>query len=65
MCSSAEIRAIISSGVTLSSSVLLDWMDDQVSDDNALYVNSVNAENPDGEDATSNVRWCRCCADVE
>jgi len=65
MCSSAEIRAIISSGVTLSSSVLLDWMDDQTSDDNALYVNSVNAENPDGEDATANVRWCRCCADVE
>jgi hypothetical protein len=65
MCSSAEMRAIIASGVALSTSVLYDWMDDQVDDDDALYVNSVSAENPDGVDPTSASRWCRCCADVE
>lgn len=65
MCSSAEMRAIIASGVGLGTSVLYDWMDDQVDDDDALYVNSVNAENPDGADATSASHWCRCCADVE
>ncbi|MFN0252441.1 MAG: hypothetical protein ACKV2T_36530 [Kofleriaceae bacterium] len=65
MCSSAEMRSIIASGVTLSTSVLFDWMDDQTADDEALYVNAVSADNPDGTDPTSASRWCRCCADLE
>jgi hypothetical protein len=65
MCSSAEMRSIIASGVSLSTSVLFDWIDDQTADDEALYVNSVSADNPDGTDATSAVHWCRCCADLE
>ncbi|HWO18290.1 MAG TPA: hypothetical protein VNO30_05925 [Kofleriaceae bacterium] len=65
MCSSGEMRAVLGSGVALGSSVLLDWLDDQESDDNALYVNQINAENPDGGRATSTSSYCRCCADVE
>jgi len=66
MCSSAEVRAAMSSGVALGNSVLLDWIDDQNGDDNAFYVNSTaSAENPDGTRATSTSSWCRCCANVE
>jgi hypothetical protein len=66
MCSSGEIRAVMSSGVALGNTPLLDWIDDQNGDDNALYVNSTaSAENPDGTRVTSTSSWCRCCADVE
>lgn len=65
MCSSAEFRAILTSGVTLSATTLLDWIDDQDADDSALYVNATTAENPDGARATSTSSYCRCCTDVE
>jgi hypothetical protein len=65
MCSSAEHRAILTSGVTLAQTQLLDWMDDQDSDDNALYVNATTAENPDGSRATTTSSYCRCCTDLE
>lgn len=63
LCSSAEMRATIAAGTGLN--VLYDWIDDQTDDDDALYVNSVNTENPDGVQATTTSSWCRCCADVE
>jgi hypothetical protein len=66
MCSSSEIRAIMASGVALGTTVLLDWIDDQIDDDDALYVNNdSSAENPDGSRATTTSSWCRCCANVE
>lgn len=65
MCTSSEFRAVLTSGVTLSVTTLLDWMDDQDADDSALYVNATTAENPDGARATSTSSYCRCCTDVE
>lgn len=69
MCSSAEARAVIASGVALggtSPSLFLDWIDDQIDDDTALYVNSsTNAENPDGTRPTTDASYCRCCTDLE
>jgi hypothetical protein len=65
MCSSAEIRAAMSSGVTLATIYTLDWMDDQSTDDNAFYVNGTDPANPDGVIATTTANWCRCCASVE
>lgn len=64
MCSSAEMRSIIASGLS-PSTVYLDWIDDQTADGYALYVSAVNAENPDSETATTSTYWCRCCADLE
>jgi hypothetical protein len=65
MCTSAEMRSILGSGVALGSSVLLDWLDDQDGDDSALFVNMINTENPDGTRSTSTSSFCRCCANVE
>jgi hypothetical protein len=65
MCSSAEMRSIMGSGVALGTSVLFDWLADQDGDDRALYVNAVNTENPDGSRDTTTSSYCRCCADVE
>ena len=65
MCSSAEFRAILTSGVTLGATTLQDWIDDQDADDSALYINNTTAENPDGTRATSTSSYCRCCTDVE
>ena len=65
MCSSAEFRAVLSSGVALGVTTVLDWIDDQSTDDNAFYVNSSTAENPDAVRATTTSSYCRCCTDVE
>lgn len=65
MCSSSEVRSVLSSGVSLGNSLLFDWIDDQTADGTALYVDTTSADNPDGEDATSASRWCRCCSDLE
>ena len=66
MCSSAEMRAIMQSGVALTGGVVLDWIDDQDADDSAMYVNNgSDANNPDGARATTTSSYCRCCADVE
>jgi hypothetical protein len=66
MCSSAEVRGILSSGIALGSSMLLDWIDDQDADDSALYVNSVSdVGNLDGARATATSSYCRCCASIE
>jgi hypothetical protein len=65
MCSSSEFRAILTSPVTLSQSVLQDWIDDQSSDGSAFYIDSTTAENPDGVRLTSQSSYCRCCTDLE
>ncbi|MBL9015501.1 MAG: hypothetical protein JNL83_15055 [Myxococcales bacterium] len=67
MCSSAEMRAVMMSGVSLATTVYLDWMDDQDADDSAMFVNSSSgdAANPDGTRATTTSSYCRCCADIE
>ncbi len=65
MCSSAELRASMSSGVVLGTTYTLDWMDDQSTDGTAFYVAVNDAANPDGVLATSSTSWCRCCADIE
>lgn len=65
MCSSAEMRAVIASGVSLATTTLLDWIDDQDAPDSALYVDTVDANNPEGARLTSSASYCRCCASVE
>ena len=66
MCSSAEHRAILSSGITLAQSTTLDWMDDQSTDANAFFVSDgTNAADPDGVRATTTSSFCRCCQNVE
>jgi hypothetical protein len=65
MCSSAEFRAILSSGVTLSVTTLFDWMDDQSVDDSAFFVSATTPENPDGVRATTTSSFCRCCTNIE
>jgi hypothetical protein len=66
MCSSAEMRAIMTSGVALDvGGVLLDWVDDQDGVGTALFVTSSAAETMDGSRATSTSSFCRCCANVE
>jgi hypothetical protein len=66
LCSSGEMRAAMQSGVAFTGGVVLDWVDDQDSDDSAFYVNNgTDSANPDGTRATSTASYCRCCADVE
>lgn len=66
MCSSAEARAVLQSGITLTITQLLDWMDDQDAAGSALYVTSTaSAETLDAVRATSTSSYCRCCASIE
>jgi hypothetical protein len=65
LCSSAEMRAVMKSGVTITNGPISDWMDDQDSDDNAMYVNNASADNPDGSRVTTTSSWTRCCLDLE
>lgn len=65
MCSSAEHRAILASGVTLGQTSLSDWMDDQSTDGNAFFVSSTDPADPDGVRLTTTSGWCRCCQNVE
>ena len=65
MCTSVEMRAVIASGVSLPTSILLDWLGDQDGVDAALYIDANNAEAPDGTRSTASTGWCRCCASVE
>jgi hypothetical protein len=66
LCTAAEMRAVMASGITIGGGATLDWMADQSDDDTALYVNDgTSAENPDGTRATTSSSWSRCCATVE
>jgi hypothetical protein len=67
LCSSGEMRSILSA-VTLPASDTfdLDWIDDQVGDAQALFVNApTNPTDPDGAQATTANGWSRCCVNVE
>lgn len=68
LCSSAEMRGYMQSGINVGGTVLYDWIDDQDADSSALYVsNASSAEDPDAAHVTSStsMAYCRCCADVE
>jgi len=66
LCSSAEMRAVMASGVSLGGGAVQDWMADQNGDDSAMYVNDgTSAENPDGTRATTTSSYSRCCLSVE
>jgi hypothetical protein len=66
MCSSAEMLAVMQSSATLDAGgVLLDWVDDQDSATNALFVNSTAPATAMADRATSTSSFCRCCANVE
>jgi hypothetical protein len=67
ICSSSEMRTIMTSGVTIGNGgVAGDWIDDQIADDEALYVNNgSDPENPDGARDTDGSSFCRCCQNVE
>ena len=63
---SAEMRAAMASGVVLGNGgTVLDWIDDQTSVGNALFVTSAVVETLEGERATSTASFCRCCQNVE
>ncbi|MDX2088737.1 MAG: hypothetical protein SFX73_12850 [Kofleriaceae bacterium] len=66
VCSSAEMRGVLSSGAISSADLLLDWIDDQDAPDSALYVDSTTDVNAlEGSRATTSASYCRCCASVE
>jgi hypothetical protein len=68
LCTSAEMRSAMALGATSppgGSTYILDWMADQVEDDQALYVSVSNADNPDNERGTSTSSWYRCCISAE
>lgn len=66
LCTSAEIRATMLSGITVGGGVTQDWMADQDADDSALYVNNgTDSSNPEGARATTTSSWSRCCVAVE
>jgi hypothetical protein len=65
LCSSAEVRAAMQSGVTINNGVLFDWMDDQDTNANALFMNSNTDTNAVVSQLASATSFCRCCANVE
>jgi hypothetical protein len=67
LCTSAEMRAIMTAGITLGGGgVLYDWLADQDADDSALYVNNAaDPANPEGAQITSSATYARCCYEVE
>jgi hypothetical protein len=68
LCTSAEMRAAMALGASSppgGSIYILDWMADQVADDEAVYVSVANADNPDNQRGTSSSSWARCCLNVE
>ncbi len=65
MCTMAELRSVLVAGFALGSTLVLDWVDDQNGDDEAMYINMSNPENPDGSRSTATAGFCRCCTDVE
>ena len=65
MCSSAEIRSAMASGIAVTTTYILDWIDDQTTDGNAFYVAASDANDPDGVRITTTSSYCRCCTDVE
>jgi hypothetical protein len=67
LCTSAEMRAVMMSGIALGSGgISLDWLADQDADDSALFVNNAaDPQNPDGARAANTSSYARCCASIE
>jgi len=65
LCSSAEMRGAMQSGVALGNTVLLDWVDDQDAVTSAFFINSGTDPEAMQPRATTTSGFCRCCADVE
>lgn len=66
MCSSAEMRGVIGSGIAPGGTLFLDWMDDQDAVNSALYVNtSGSSDAPEAAQATSTGAFARCCLNIE
>jgi hypothetical protein len=66
LCTSMEIRRALQWSTSIGNGFNGDYMADQIADDGALYVNAVDATNPDGEDANVNDtdHYTRCCYEV-
>jgi hypothetical protein len=66
LCTSAEMRAVMMSGIAVTGGLGFDWLADQDGDDSALYVsNAFDPSNPDGARATNTSSFARCCASIE
>jgi hypothetical protein len=66
LCSSAELRAAMQSGITIGNGgVIGDWIDDQVGTANALVIASNTDTNAMSSVAVTNTQFCRCCENVE
>ena len=66
VCTSAEMRAVMQSGVTIGNGgVSGDWVDAQDSNTNALFISSSSDNNAMSSQATTLTSFCRCCSDVE
>ncbi len=66
LCSSAEMRSVMQSGVTIGNGgVILDWVDDQDAVNSAFFINSSTDPEAMAVRATTTSGFCRCCADVE
>jgi hypothetical protein len=66
LCTSAEIRGAMQSGITIGNGgVQFDWIDDQDTNLNALFINSATDTNAMVSAAATGTNFCRCCANVE
>ncbi len=66
LCSSAEMRAAMSSGVTIGNGgVAGDWVDDQDALTSAFFINSGTDIEAMAVRPTTTAGFCRCCANVE
>jgi hypothetical protein len=65
LCSSAEMRGIMQSGVAITNGVVLDWIDDQDAANSAFFINSSTDVELVQTRATTTASFCRCCANVE
>jgi hypothetical protein len=65
LCSSGEMRSIVSSGVAVTGGVVLDWVDDQDAVTSAFFINSSTDPEAMAVRATTTSGFCRCCANVE
>jgi hypothetical protein len=66
LCSSAEIRAVMQSGIVIGNGgVAGDWVDNQDGPTTALIINSSSDTNFFVSQSTLSTTFCRCCANVE
>ncbi len=66
LCSSAEMRAVILSGVPVGNGgVIGDWVDDQDAVNSAFFINSNTDTEAMAVRPTTTVSFCRCCSNVE